>query len=158
MVVFIPRIRQRLRNLTSDSDRKQVIEASGLSLTSPSIRLILDMLYSLLCPEAFAIVGDLETFVRRVFIVLNAHQYTERVVLLHCLSVLLLLTHGLPREVGEWCDDSHPGTSSLAVFERRRRNHVQLQPEGFLVVYLPAAVLRDPLFDRHILPRHVAFH
>ncbi|KAK0489977.1 hypothetical protein EDD18DRAFT_1187901 [Armillaria luteobubalina] len=70
-------------------------------------------------------------------------------VLFHCLSVLLLLTCGLPREVGEWRDDSHPGTSSLAVFERTRRNHVQLQSEGCLFVYLSGSIARLAFRSAH---------
>ncbi|KAK0489959.1 hypothetical protein EDD18DRAFT_561564 [Armillaria luteobubalina] len=85
IVVFIPRIQHRLCGSTSDSDRKQIIETFRPFLDIiehtryqvQELRPVLDILYSLLCSEAFAIVGDLKILIRRIFMVLDAHQYIE---------------------------------------------------------------------------------
>ncbi len=85
MVVFIPQIQQRLCDSASESDRKQIIDTFQPFLDiieharyqAHEFRPVLDILYSLLCSKAFAIVGDLETLVRRIFMVLDAHQYIE---------------------------------------------------------------------------------
>ncbi len=87
MIVLVSRIQQRFRNFIYVLDRKRLIEASLAFLAIiehthllipildwKEVKTVLDMLYSLLSSDTFAIVGDLEALVRRIFMILDEHR------------------------------------------------------------------------------------
>ncbi|SJL12490.1 uncharacterized protein ARMOST_15917 [Armillaria ostoyae] len=83
MIVLVFRIQHRFRNSVYASDRKQLIETSlaiinHTDLLKPTlgwkeVNAVLDMLYSLLSSEIFAVVGDLEALVHRSFMIFAEH-------------------------------------------------------------------------------------
>ncbi|KAK0421913.1 hypothetical protein EV421DRAFT_2042960 [Armillaria borealis] len=83
-IAFVSSIQHRFRNSVYVSDRKQQIEASlaiikhtGLlipTLDRKEADMVLDALYSLLCSETFAVVGDLRALVHRIFMIFYDHR------------------------------------------------------------------------------------
>ncbi len=97
------------------SDRKDVIETSlaiieridFLIRPFASAKQVLKVLYSLLSSEAFAIVGDLETLARKIFMILDEHQkelQTRSCILWHISATSFTSIPGL--ELGKRCNAS----------------------------------------------------
>ncbi|KAK0431047.1 hypothetical protein EV421DRAFT_2024730 [Armillaria borealis] len=85
---LIPRVQQRLSNSADASDRKQLIQTSLTiveragslihSLPPERSSLVLNILYSLLSSEAFAVVSpDLQTLAHRIFMILDCLRWYQ---------------------------------------------------------------------------------